>query len=108
MSDLSTCVQAAALDKTVEYSRDLMVHIEQAPTFIQKLQSLILLYTHFYEDPHLLTNYECFREATWAKMNEQEVLLLDKRQTENNEDTHVSESVDRVLILIDSLRTKYW
>jgi hypothetical protein len=75
-------VQAEAdLEETVEYSRALMEHIDAAPTFPEKLELLILLYQHFYDEPLLLTNYERFRTAAWKKMNEQEATLLAKLQT---------------------------
>jgi hypothetical protein len=108
-----TRFQTTALEKTVEYSRDVIADIEKAPTFIEKLQHLIILYNHFYEEPRLLTNYESFRAATWAKMNEQEVMLLEKLQTlpndENNDyNTPLKNAIYQVLILIGSLRSKYW
>ena len=105
----------AALEKTVEYSRALMAQIEQVPTFCEKLEQLILLYQHFYDEPLLLTNYERFRAATWEKMNEQEVMLLAKLQTlparlaENKAyDMRIREVIHQLLDLMESVRTKYW
>lgn len=105
----------AALVKTVEYSQTLMSQIDKAPTLIEKLELLILLYQHFYDEPRLLTNYERFRAVTWEKLNEQEVTLLAKLQTlparlaENKAyDMRLREVIHQLLDLMETLRTKYW
>jgi hypothetical protein len=105
----------AALVKTVEYSRSLMNQIDAVPTLMEKLELLILLYQHLYDEPLLLTNYERFRAATWAKMNEQEGTLLAKLQTlparlvENKAyDMRLREVIHQLLDLMESVRTKYW
>jgi len=108
-----TRFQTTALEKTVKYSHDVIDHIEKAPTLIEKLQHIITLYTHLYNEPLLLKNYERFRAVTLAKINDQEVTLLEKLQTlpisENNAyNTHFRDSIEQVLILIGSLRSKYW
>jgi len=113
MSHHKTSLQFDSVD-TVEYSRDLLSQIEKAPTFIEKLQHLIIMYKHFYDEPRLLTDYEHFRSITWTKMEEQEVTLLAKLQKlpveddcENNQ-CNLRDSIRHVLILIGLLRMKYW
>jgi hypothetical protein len=108
-------VQAeAALEKTVEYSRSLMDHIDKEATLTGKLELLILLYQHFYDEPLLLTNYERFRTAAWKKMNEQEITLLAKLQTlpaklgETREFWHLRSLMLQLLDQMEWVRAKYW
>lgn len=104
----------AALAKTVEYSRELFACIDKAPTFAEKLEILLLMYQHFYDEPILLTNYERFRAATWAKMNEQEVTLLARLQTlpakigETSAFWHLRSLILQVLDQMEWVRAKYW
>ncbi len=105
----------AALVKTVEYTRDLVVQIDKEPTFIEKLEMLILLYQHLYDEPLLLTNYERFRAATWEKMNETETMLLAKLQTlparlaENKAyDMRLRGVIAQLLDQMEWVRAKYW
>ena len=104
----------AVLAKTVEYSRELFDCIDKAPTFAEKLEFLLLMYQHFYDEPLLLTNYERFRAATWAKMNEQEVTLLAKLQTlpaslgQTSEFWHLRSLVIQLLDQMEWVRAKYW
>jgi hypothetical protein len=108
-------VQAeAALEETVEYSRSLLNHIDTAPTFPEKLELLILLYQHFYDEPLLLTNYERFRTAAWQKMNDQEATLLAKLQTlpaklgETREFWRERSLMLQLLDQMEWVRAKYW
>ena len=104
----------AALEKTVEYSRALMNHIDAAPTFPEKLELLILLYQHFYDEPILLTNYERLRTAAWQKMNDQEATLLAKLQTlpaklgQTREFWHLRSLMLQLLDQMEWVRAKYW
>jgi hypothetical protein len=104
----------AALEKTVEYSRELFACIDKAPTLAEKLEFLLLMYQHFYDEPILLTNYERFRAATWAKMNEQEVTLLARLQTlpakigETSAFWHLRSLILQVLDQMEWVRAKYW
>lgn len=104
----------AALVKTVEYSRELFASIDKAPTLAEKLELLLLMYQHFYDEPILLTNYERFRAATWAKMKEQEVTLLAKLQTlpvsigEASAFWHLRSLIIQVLDQMEWVRAKYW
>ena len=104
----------AALEKTVEYSRELMNQIDAVPTFSDKLELLILLYQHFYDEPLLLSNYERFRTATWAKMNDQETTLLAKLQTrpaklgQTNEFWRERGLMIQLLDQMEWVRAKYW
>jgi len=104
-----------ALEKTVKYSSALMTRIDAAPTFMEKLELLTLLYQHLYEEPLLLTKYERFRTAAWEKMKEQEAVLLDELQTlpprlaENNTyDMRIRVIIHRLLDLMEKVRIKYW
>jgi len=105
---------AAELAKTVEYTQTLIDSIHKEPTLIGKLEQLILLYQHFYDEPRLLTNYERFRTATWEKMNEQEVTLLAKLQTlpaSNGETSafwHLRSRIIQLLEQMEWVRAKYW
>ena len=104
----------AALEETVEYSRSLMNQIDAAQTFTEKLELLILLYQHFYDEPLLLTNYERFRTAAWKKMNEQEVTLLAKLQTlpaklgQTREFWNLRSLMLQLLDQMEWVRAKYW
>lgn len=107
--------EEAALTSTVEYSRELLVQINKAPAFIEKLELLILLYQHLYDTPILLTSYERFRTITWEKMNEQEAILLTKLQTlparlaENNAyDMRIRSVISELLDQMEWVRMKYW
>jgi hypothetical protein len=108
-------VQAeAALEKTVEYCRSLMDQIDKEEIFPEKLELLILLYQHFYDEPLLLTNYERFRTAVWQKMNEQEITLLTKLQTlpaklgQTREFWHLRSLMLQLLDQMEWVRAKYW
>jgi hypothetical protein len=105
----------AELVKTVEYTQALIAEIHKEPTLVGKLEQLILLYQHFYDEPRLLTNYERFRAATWEKMNEQEATLLAKLQTlparlaENNAyNMRFREVIHQLLDQMEWVRAKYW
>ena len=105
----------AALAKTVEYSRELMNRIHAVTTLVEKLELLLLLYQHFYDEPILLAkNYVTFRAATWEKMNEQEVTLLAKLQTlpaslgQTSEFWHLRDLVIQLLDQMERVRAKYW
>jgi hypothetical protein len=108
------------LERNIAYMRELLAQVEKTPTFIGKLQQLILLYQYLYDEPMFLmkyemTSYDSFREATWDKMNEQEIMLLSTLQAlpaklaENNAyDMHTREVISELLDLMESVRTKYW
>ena len=104
----------AALKKTVEYTRFLVNHIDEVPTFSEKLELLILLYQHLYDEPLLLSNYERFRTATWQKMNDQETTLLAKLQTlparlgQTNEFWRERGLMIQLLDEMEWVRAKYW
>jgi hypothetical protein len=105
----------AALAKTVEYSRELMNRIHAVTTLVEKLELLLLLYQHFYDEPILLAkNYVTFRAATWEKMNEQEVTLLAKLQTlpaslgQTSEFWHLRGLIIQLLDQMEWVRAKYW
>jgi hypothetical protein len=104
----------AELAKTVEYTQALIDEIHKEPTLIGKLEQLILLYQHFYDEPRLLTNYERFRTATWEKMNEQEVTLLAKLQTlpasigQTSTFWHLRSRIIQLLEQMEWVRAKYW
>jgi hypothetical protein len=104
----------AALEETVEYSRSLMNQIDKEATLAGKLEFLVLLYQHFYDEPILLTNYERLRIVTWEKMNEQEVTLLAKLQTlparkgETREFWHLRSLILQLLDQMEWVRAKYW
>lgn len=105
----------AALAKTVEYTRSLVEGVHSATTLVEKLEILLLLYQHLYDEPILLAkNYERFRAATWAKMNEQEVTLLAKLQTlpatigQTSEFWHLRSLVIQLLDQMEWVRAKYW
>ena len=104
----------AALEKTVEYSRSLMDQIDAVQTFTEKLELLILLYQHFYDESLLLTHYERFRTATWKKMNDQETTLLTKLQTRPAKLGQTTESwrerglMIQLLDQMEWVRAKYW
>ena len=104
----------AALAKTVEYSRELLTLIDKTPALVEKLELILLLYQHLYDEPQLLTNYERFRAVTWAKMNEQEVTLLAKLKTlpatlgQTSEFWHLRGLVIQLLDQMEWLRAKYW
>ena len=104
----------AALAKTVEYTRSLVEGVHAVTTLVEKLELLLLLYQHLYDEPLLLTNYERFRAATWAKMNEQEVTLLAKLQTlpaslgQTSEFWHLRGLVIQLLDQMEWVRAKYW
>ena len=105
----------AALAKTVEYSRELMNRIHAVTTLVEKLELLLLLYQHFYDEPILLAkNYVTFRAATWEKMNEQEVTLLAKLQTlpaslgQTSAFWHLRGLIIQVLDQMEWVRAKYW
>jgi hypothetical protein len=104
----------AELVKTVEYMQALIAEIHKEPTLVGKLEQLILLYQHFYDEPRLLTNYERFRAATWEKMNEQEATLLAKLQTlpasigETSAFWHLRSLIIQLLDQMEWVRAKYW
>ena len=104
----------AALAKTIEYSSELITLIDKTPALVEKLELILLLYQHLYDEPLLLTNHERFRAATWAKMNEQEVTLLAKLQTlpaslgQTSEFWHLRSLVIQLLDQMEWVRTKYW
>jgi hypothetical protein len=104
----------AELAKTVEYTQALIDEIHKEPTLIGKLEQLILLYQHLYDEPRLLTNYERFRAATWEKMNEQEATLLAKLQTlpakigETSPFWHLRSLIIQLLDQMEWVRAKYW
>ena len=104
----------AALEKTVEYSRSLMDQIDKEEIFPEKLELLILLYQHFYDEPLLLTNYERFRTSVWQKMNDQEATLLTKLQTlaaklgQTREFWHLRSLMLQLLDQMEWVRAKYW
>ena len=104
----------AALAKTVEYTRSLVNGVHAVTTLVEKLELLLLLYQHLYDEPLLLTNYERFRAATWAKMNEQEVTLLAKLKTlpatlgQTSEFWYLRSLVIQLLDQMEWVRSKYW
>jgi hypothetical protein len=104
----------AALAKTVEYTQALIAEIHKEPTLVGKIEQLLLMYQHFYDEPLLLTNHERFRAATWAKMNEQEVTLLAKLQTlpasigETSAFWHLRSLIIQLLDQMEWVRAKYW
>lgn len=104
----------AALEETVEYSRELMNQIDATPAFPDKLELLVLLYQHFYDEPLLLTTYERFRTVVWQKMNDQEITLLAKLQKlparlgQTNEFWRERSLMIQLLDQMEWVRAKYW
>jgi hypothetical protein len=105
----------AALAKTVEYTRSLVNGVHAATTLVEKLELLLLLYQHLYDEPILLAkNYVTFRATMWAKMNEHEVTLLAKLQTlpakngQTSKFWHLRSLIIQLLDQMEWVRAKYW